>query len=299
MHIVVLLLLKKLCLFLFVSQVFETEHEPLDLSAISETPDTGFVFGETLGKDSLIKHQETSQPLGNVDRKPFKKPQTIDRNPAKQDFNQPGNINPDPSSGHYSQIRVIQKIIENSPNSRLNPSGNDFGNVSQIPQTKLKKTTTKSIISARGNRFKSDVFTVKKSSINFNSNHLSTIKKNIITFSPVNLDSLEAGTVPTKPSFNSLEMDISSRSKTDMNSRSKMDINSHSKTDMKRVKTDMNSRSKTDMNLAGRVNFNSLGTGMGGSAVKGISDSVKSQKFATEPAPQTAVVESIVVLPCR
>lgn len=41
-----------------------------------------------------------------------------------------------------------------------------------------------------------------------------------------------------------------------------------------------------------------LGPGMGGSAVQGIADN-RAQKFATEPAPQTAVVGSIVVLPCR
>ncbi|XP_047738129.1 irregular chiasm C-roughest protein [Hyalella azteca] len=41
-----------------------------------------------------------------------------------------------------------------------------------------------------------------------------------------------------------------------------------------------------------------LGPGMGGSAVQGIADN-RVQKFATEPAPQTAVVGSIVVLPCR
>ena len=41
-----------------------------------------------------------------------------------------------------------------------------------------------------------------------------------------------------------------------------------------------------------------LGPGMGGSAIRGFDDS-KQQKFATEPAPQTAVVGTIVVLPCR
>lgn len=45
--------------------------------------------------------------------------------------------------------------------------------------------------------------------------------------------------------------------------------------------------------------MDALGPGMGGSAVQGIEDIVAMQKFATEPAPQTAVVGSIVVLPCR
>lgn len=42
-----------------------------------------------------------------------------------------------------------------------------------------------------------------------------------------------------------------------------------------------------------------LGPGMGGSAVLGVADTISMQKFATQPAPQTAVVGSIVVLPCR
>lgn len=42
-----------------------------------------------------------------------------------------------------------------------------------------------------------------------------------------------------------------------------------------------------------------LGPGMGGSAIQGRIADNRVQKFATEPAPQTAVVGSIVVLPCR
>ena len=43
---------------------------------------------------------------------------------------------------------------------------------------------------------------------------------------------------------------------------------------------------------------NQLGSGMGGSVVDSIEVS-ENQKFATEPAPQTAVNGSTVVLPCR
>lgn len=42
-----------------------------------------------------------------------------------------------------------------------------------------------------------------------------------------------------------------------------------------------------------------VGPGMGGSALQMMGEKEQAQRFATQPTPQTAVVGSTVVLPCR
>ena len=42
-----------------------------------------------------------------------------------------------------------------------------------------------------------------------------------------------------------------------------------------------------------------VGPGMGGSALQMMGETERAQRFATQPTPQTAVIGSTVVLPCR